>query len=96
MSRSSQSRHVLAGLADLRAQLAHALEVLARCATASKPAAFGVPVERLDLPPAQSPTSESPWRSAWSTNVNACSLASVTSQSDIFARSTATGFLSTP
>ena len=44
----------------------------------------------------ESPTSESPCRSAWSRKVNAWSFASVTSQSESLARSTATGFLSTP
>ncbi len=44
----------------------------------------------------ESPTSESPCRSAWSTKVSAWSFASVTSQSETLARSTATGFRSTP
>ena len=42
------------------------------------------------------PTSESPHRMAWSRNVNGLSFASVSSHSDSFAISTASGFLSTP
>ena len=42
------------------------------------------------------PSSESPARSAWSTNENGRSLASVISQSESLAISTAIGFLSTP
>ena len=42
------------------------------------------------------PTSESPQRIAWSRNSNGLSLASVSSQSDSFAISAASGFLSTP
>ena len=45
---------------------------------------------------ASTPTSESPHRMAWSRNVNGLSFASVSSQSDSFAISTASGFLSTP
>ena len=42
------------------------------------------------------PTSESPQRMAWSRNSNGLSLAIVSSHSDNFAISTASGFLSTP
>ena len=42
------------------------------------------------------PTSESPQRMAWSRNSNGLSFASVSSHSDSFAISTASGFLSTP
>ena len=57
---------------------------------------LGLPVERRRSASGESPTSESPHRRAWSRNVNGWSFASVASQSESLARSTAIGFLSTP
>ena len=88
--RPAASRMPRRSSSDLRRCVAHQLleqrQAGACCRPSGRPRSAG----------GESPTSESPWRSAWSTKVNAWSRASVTSQSDSLARSTATGFLSTP
>ena len=66
------------------------------CSISGLTLAFSVSENRSNWSMLLSPTSESPHRMAWSRNVNGLSFASVRSQSDSFAISTASGFLSTP
>ncbi len=86
------------GFADLLPQLADLLECSRICIASNPFWISGADSSQWNasICSRDSPTSESPCRRAWSTKVSACSFASVTSQSDTFARSTATGFRSTP